>query len=85
MVLLIDENVPDSVTNFFVERGHEVILVREALPAGTADQVVAAVGDRLSELPQISRTPSIGEMMRFGGKKWQEESFLGSSSSRRFD
>jgi hypothetical protein len=29
---LIDENVPDSVSNFFRERGHDVRLVRDLLP-----------------------------------------------------
>lgn len=48
MVLLVDENAPQSVVDFLVERGHEVILVREVLPAGTPDPVIAVVGDRLS-------------------------------------
>jgi predicted nuclease of predicted toxin-antitoxin system len=48
MRLLIDENAPDSVSEFFRERGHEVVLVREILPRGTADQIVALVGDEMS-------------------------------------
>lgn len=48
MVLLVDENVPLSVAECFRERGHEVIFVREKLPAGTPDPVVALIGDRLS-------------------------------------
>lgn len=50
MLLLIDENVPDSVARFFAERGHEVRYVRDILPAGTADPVIAAIGDRLSAI-----------------------------------
>lgn len=48
MVLLVDENAPDSVARFLADRGHNVHLVREVLPAGVADPVVAAIGDRLS-------------------------------------
>lgn len=48
MKLLVDENVPASVTQFLIDRGHEVILVRDVLLPGTPDPVVAAVGDRES-------------------------------------
>lgn len=50
MLLLIDENVPDSVARYFAARGHEVCYVRDILPAGTADPVIAAVGDKLSAI-----------------------------------
>ena len=50
MKLLVDENVPNSVTKFLIERGHDVTLVRDALPPGTPDPVVAAVGDRESAI-----------------------------------
>jgi predicted nuclease of predicted toxin-antitoxin system len=50
MKLLVDENVPNSVTQFFIERGHEVILVGVALPSGSPDPLVAAVGDRHSAI-----------------------------------
>jgi predicted nuclease of predicted toxin-antitoxin system len=50
MVLLIDENAPNSVIEFFTQRGHKVHLVRDELPAGTPDPVVAAIGDRLSAI-----------------------------------
>lgn len=50
MRLLIDENVPRSVAEFFANRGHEVLFVRDLLPAGTADPVVAQIGDRLSAI-----------------------------------
>lgn len=45
MRLLIDENVPDSVSEFFRQRGHEVVLVRDLLPNGTPDAVISVVGD----------------------------------------
>jgi predicted nuclease of predicted toxin-antitoxin system len=47
MLLLVDENVPNSVAEFFASRGHEVRYVRDVLPAGTPDPVIAAVGDRI--------------------------------------
>ncbi|HLZ68890.1 MAG TPA: DUF5615 family PIN-like protein [Dehalococcoidia bacterium] len=46
MLLLMDENVPDSVAAFFRERGHEVHLVRDLFPPATPDQVIALAGDR---------------------------------------
>lgn len=50
MLLLIDENVPKSVADFCAARGHEVRYVRDLLPAGTPDPVVARIGDRLSAI-----------------------------------
>jgi predicted nuclease of predicted toxin-antitoxin system len=50
MTLLIDENVPNSVAQFFIDRGHSVSYVRDVLPAGTPDPVVARIGDRLSAI-----------------------------------
>ena len=50
MLLLIDENVPNSVAQVFIDRGHDVRFVRELFPAGTPDPVVAAIGDRLSAI-----------------------------------
>jgi predicted nuclease of predicted toxin-antitoxin system len=50
MTLLIDENVPNSVAQFFAERGHHVSYVRDVLPASTPDPVVARIGDRLSAI-----------------------------------
>jgi predicted nuclease of predicted toxin-antitoxin system len=47
MLLLVDENVPESVAEFLSSRGHEVRHVRDVLPAGTPDPVIAAVGDRM--------------------------------------
>lgn len=48
MLLLIDENVPNSVAEYFADRGHDVRFVRDLFPAGTPDPVIAAMGDRLS-------------------------------------
>lgn len=50
MLLLIDENVPQSVADLFAERGHEVKFVRDLLPAGTPDPVIAEIGNRLSAI-----------------------------------
>ncbi|MGQ0712812.1 MAG: DUF5615 family PIN-like protein [Gemmatimonadaceae bacterium] len=50
MLLLIDENVPNSVAQVFIDRGHDVRFVRDLFPAGTPDPVVAAIGDRLSAI-----------------------------------
>lgn len=50
MRLLIDEDVPKSVADTFEKRGHEVIQVRDCLPRGTADPVVAFTGDRLEAI-----------------------------------
>jgi predicted nuclease of predicted toxin-antitoxin system len=50
MLLLIDENVPVSVAQVFVDRGHDVRFVRDLLAAGSPDPVVAVVGDRLSAI-----------------------------------
>lgn len=47
MLLLVDENVPESVAKFLASRGHDVRYVRDVLPAGTPDPVIAAVGDRI--------------------------------------
>jgi predicted nuclease of predicted toxin-antitoxin system len=50
LLLLIDENVPNSVSSFFIDRGHEVKLVRDLFPAGTPDPVIATIGDQLSAI-----------------------------------
>lgn len=51
MPLLIDENVPDSVTHFLRERGHDVHLVRDILLPGTPDYVIAFIVDEMC--PQL--------------------------------
>jgi len=50
MLLLIDENVPNSVAEFFLERGHDVRFVRDLFPGGTPDPVIATIGDQLSAI-----------------------------------
>mgnify|MGYP001591866913 CR=1 FL=1 len=50
MRLLIDENVPDSVAQFFSDRGHEIVFARDLLPRGTPDQVIAALGNELDSI-----------------------------------
>ena len=50
MLLLIDENVPNSVAELFASRGHDVRFVRDMFPAGTPDPVIATIGDRLSAI-----------------------------------
>jgi predicted nuclease of predicted toxin-antitoxin system len=50
MLLLIDENVPNSVAEFFLARGHDVKFVRDLFPAGTPDPVIATIGDQLSAI-----------------------------------
>jgi predicted nuclease of predicted toxin-antitoxin system len=50
MLLLIDENVPDSVARFFAERGHDVHLVRDLFPSATPDPVIAKLGDELAAI-----------------------------------
>lgn len=50
MLLLVDENVPNSVADVFASHGHEVRFVRDLFPAGTPDPVIATIGDRLSAI-----------------------------------
>ena len=50
MLLLIDENVPRSVADFFASRGHDVRYVLDLFPAGVPDPVIATIGDRLSAI-----------------------------------
>ena len=50
MRLLIDENVPKSVAEFFATRGHTIEYVRDLFPGGIPDPVIARVGDRLSAI-----------------------------------
>ena len=74
MLLLIDENVPQSVTEFFRTRGHDVQLVREVLLPGTPDEVIAIVGNEIGAIvvtwnhadfrALVSRAP-IGTRQRF--------------------
>jgi predicted nuclease of predicted toxin-antitoxin system len=45
MLLLLDQNVADSVAVVFREFGHTVHLVREILPADSPDPLIAAVAE----------------------------------------
>ncbi len=47
MLLLIDENVPASVSGFYASRGHDVQYVRDLPAAGAADPVIATTGNIL--------------------------------------
>ena len=50
MRLLIDENVPKSVAEYFASRGHSVQYVQDLFPAATPDPVIAQIGDKLSAI-----------------------------------
>ncbi|OEC94397.1 DUF5615 family PIN-like protein [Rhizobium sp. YK2] len=45
MRFLLDENVAKSVCDMLIENGHEAEFVRDLLPAGSADQLVAALAE----------------------------------------
>lgn len=46
MLLLIDEDVPQGVADFFASRGHEVRLVRDEVLPRTPDEVIALLAHR---------------------------------------
>jgi predicted nuclease of predicted toxin-antitoxin system len=50
MLLLMDEDVPDSATAFLRSRGHEVMLVRDIFAAGTKDPEIATYGNGLEAI-----------------------------------
>lgn len=50
MLLLIDENVPDSVAQFLASRGHDVRYVRELFPRGIPDPIIATLGDQMAAM-----------------------------------
>ena len=43
--LFFDEGVPDSVSRKFADAGHEIILLRTAMPTGSPDPLVCAVAE----------------------------------------
>lgn len=47
MHFLLDENVPASVAGSLRDRGHEVTFVRDIVPAGSPDPLVATVGEEI--------------------------------------
>jgi hypothetical protein len=74
MLLLIDEDVPDSVASFFRERGHDVRLVRDLFLPATPDPVIAALGNELGaiivtwnhkDFKKLAAQIPIGQCQRF--------------------
>ncbi len=71
---LLDENVPDAVAAFLVDRGHTVDLARMLLPTGSPDILIVREADRLDAVvvtwnrrhfhPLIRREPP-GTRLRF--------------------
>ena len=47
---MIDENVPQSVADYFASRGHNVQYVKDLFPARTPDPVIATIGDKMSAI-----------------------------------
>lgn len=50
MLLLIDEDVPESVVEFLRERGHEILYARNLTGSGAKDPVVARIGDEATAI-----------------------------------
>ncbi len=50
MLLLVDENVPASVVEFYESRGHDTLHVRDLLAAGAPDPVIATSGNILGAI-----------------------------------
>lgn len=50
MLLLIDENVPNSVAELFRERSHDVRFVPDLFPSGTPDSAIAMAGDEMGAI-----------------------------------
>jgi|SRR5260370_29131324 hypothetical protein len=50
MLLLIDENVPNSVAELFRERSHDVRFVADLFPSGTPDSAIAMAGDEMGAI-----------------------------------
>lgn len=46
IAFLMDVNCPDSLAHFLSSRGHDVVKVREIMPADSPDQVVAEAAIR---------------------------------------
>jgi len=45
MNFILDENVPQSAANFLVEQGHSAQYVRDLIPEGSVDPLVAFVAE----------------------------------------
>ena len=50
MLLLVDENVPDSITTFLRQRGHDVHLVRDSGLKGEPDTYVARAANEIGAI-----------------------------------
>jgi len=46
MRLLIDEDVPNAITDFLRDRGHDVVRVLDVLTPGTPDHAIAAYAEQ---------------------------------------
>jgi hypothetical protein len=46
-VLIVDENAPDAIADFFIERGYIAHLVRDRFGAGTPDRVIARAASEM--------------------------------------
>ena len=56
MRFLLDHDVPETVARVLARAGHEVVLLREVLPADTADaQVLGAAAEASSVLVTCNR------------------------------
>jgi predicted nuclease of predicted toxin-antitoxin system len=44
--LFLDEGVPDAVGRVFTEAGHTVIYLRDSIPTGSPDELVAVAAER---------------------------------------
>lgn len=76
MLLFADENVPDSVSEFFRQRGHEVLLAREYLLPKSIDDVVAATGNALGAV-LITWDKDFGKMASRRAPGWAKFRRLG--------
>jgi predicted nuclease of predicted toxin-antitoxin system len=79
ILFLIDENVPESVTEFLRQRGHDVRHVRDLALTETPDPIIAAAADKLGAVvvtwnhrdfkKLLSRVPQAGQpVMRRAGR-----------------
>src|ERR1700760_4502072 len=50
MYFLLDENVPSDVANMLIEQGHEADFIRDYVPPGAPDVVVATVSQELEAI-----------------------------------
>jgi hypothetical protein len=43
---MLDENVPVDVADMLVQHGHEALFIREYVPPGAADEIVATISEQ---------------------------------------